>query len=471
MLLAALLASLAVVPPPIRWEPFELPAGTELRAELGRLTVPLDRAKPGAGSAELAFVRLRAGEGSLRAPIVYLAGGPGGSGVNVARNEYALPSLARLARVGDVILLDQRGVGMSTPRPFCRPETAADKRFVPPAEAMPRLLAATRACVAEWAAKGAGAGAFNNRESAADLDDLRRALGVPKVSLLGHSYGTFLALLAIRNHGDAIERAALISTAGPNHMRKMPLVLDTQLAKLSILAGVDMTAQLRRILAKLEREPMPVTITDRGRKEEVTVPIDADALRRILVLDIGDGNDFTVFPALLQTIEEGDPSILAWFAEKRYNQQGTVDLMYLGMRCSGGATASRDRDIALEARRSIFGDAQNGYFPGICAGLPPMDGGDAARGPLVSNVPVLFVSGTLDSNTPPYQAEELRWGMPRAQHLVVPHAGHEDLEPNDEVQQAIADFLAGQDVSDRRIALPPPRFRSVEEAKKERSRP
>jgi hypothetical protein len=60
--------------------------------------------------------------------------------------------------------------------------------------------------------------------------------------------------------------------------------------------------------------------------------------------------------------------------------------------------------------------------------------------------------------------------MPHAAHLIVENAGHEDLEPNEEVQAVIGDYLAGKDVSASRVALPPPRFRSVEEAKKERRR-
>lgn len=83
---------------------------------------------------------------------------------------------------------------------------------------------------------------------------------------------------------------------------------------------------------------------------------------------------------------------------------------------------------------------------------------------------MLFVSGTLDSNTPPYQAEEVRWGLPRAMHLIVPNAGHEDLEPNGDVQGVIADFFAGKDVSSRRVAMPVPDFKSVDEAKRERRR-
>ncbi|HVG23095.1 MAG TPA: hypothetical protein VND45_02975, partial [Thermoanaerobaculia bacterium] len=88
----------------INWQPFELPAAApeQLQAQMGRLTVPLRRDRPNAGAVELAFVRLRAG--GTGAPIVYLAGGPGGSGIGAARNPYALPSLTKLARQADLIL-------------------------------------------------------------------------------------------------------------------------------------------------------------------------------------------------------------------------------------------------------------------------------------------------------------------------------------------------------------------------------
>ena len=477
-----LVASLSAIADPIRWEPFELPGGSgALRAQLGRLTVPLNRARPG-GSAEIVFVRLQAGEGRPGAPIVYLEGGPGGSGIAIARHPASLAGVARLAEIADVILLDQRGVGMSTPRAVCRPSAPLEihERLGDRNAILARIEKNTRACVEEWTAKGVDVSGFTNRQSAADLEDLRKALGVPKISLFGFSYGTHLALAAIRDFGRNIERAVLVGTEGPNHTRKLPSTLDTQLAKLSLLAArdasigrevPDLPALLARVLAKLEKEPMPVTITDRAQKKEVQVAIGADALRYILITDIGDGNDFTVLPALLLSIERGDPSILAWFVEKRYNRiTGGTDLMQIGMECSSGATANRDRQIGRESETSLFGNAMNFPYPEVCAAFPPVDLGDAFRGPLVSDVPILFISGTLDSNTPPFQAEELRWGMPRAVHLIVPNAGHEDTLPNAEVQSAIRDFFAGKDVSGRHIALPTPDFASVEEAKKQRRR-
>jgi fermentation-respiration switch protein FrsA (DUF1100 family) len=83
---------------------------------------------------------------------------------------------------------------------------------------------------------------------------------------------------------------------------------------------------------------------------------------------------------------------------------------------------------------------------------------------LWSTLPALFISGTLDTNTPPFQAEEVRWGFPNSVHLIVENGGHETL-PSSEVQTVIADFFKGQDVKGRTVSFERTRFLSVEEAK------
>ena len=86
------------------------------------------------------------------------------------------------------------------------------------------------------------------------------------------------------------------------------------------------------------------------------------------------------------------------------------------------------------------------------------DLGREYRAPLVSDVRTLLLSGSLDWNTPPYQAERLRWGMPNATHISVENAGHEQVLPQPKIQQAIFRFLRGEDVSDVHVSLPPLRF-------------
>ena len=91
-------------------------------------------------------------------------------------------------------------------------------------------------------------------------------------------------------------------------------------------------------------------------------------------------------------------------------------------------------------------------------------GKDGYRDRIYCSVPTLFLSGSFDGNAPPFQAEEVRWGFPSGTHLVVANGWH-DLLPVPEVQQVVIDFLAGRDVSGRRLSGPPIRFLPVDVAK------
>ena len=91
----------------------------------------------------------------------------------------------------------------------------------------------------ELRAKGIDLAAYNTEASADDLEDLRIALGVPKISLFGFSYGTHLGLAAIRRHPSSIDRVILAGTEGPDDSQKYPHTFDLQLARLAQLEGVD----------------------------------------------------------------------------------------------------------------------------------------------------------------------------------------------------------------------------------------
>jgi pimeloyl-ACP methyl ester carboxylesterase len=99
------------------------------------------------------------------------------------------------------------------------------------------------------------------------------------------------------------------------------------------------------------------------------------------------------------------------------------------------------------------------------------DLGDDFRSPLVSDVRALLLSGTLDWNTPPFQAEQLRWGMPNATHLVVRNAGHEQVTTHPEIAGAIRRFLRGEDVSDVDASWPDLQWVPLEGYDPERSHP
>ncbi|MEY2242102.1 alpha/beta hydrolase [Streptomyces sp. BF23-18] len=157
--------------------------------QCGKITVPLDYARPGRGTLDLALARYRA-TGRSRGSVVLNFGGPGGAGV---------PGLAAagkdfmgLTNGYDVVTFDPRGVGRSSP--------------VSCGDGVDEIFGATAAGTDVQAAlkavkKAAGTCARNSGpvlphigtvDAARDLDVMRQALGDKKLNYLGFSYGTRL---------------------------------------------------------------------------------------------------------------------------------------------------------------------------------------------------------------------------------------------------------------------------------------
>jgi pimeloyl-ACP methyl ester carboxylesterase len=233
----------------------------------------------------------------------------------------------------------------------------------------------------------------------------------------------------------------------------------------------DLVALLERVLAKLDAEPMSVPLDDPKSGKRVEVPVGSWGLRMILLRDLGDASDLPVFPRLLWSIDQGDGSVLSWFVRKR--APGALRANGMGALVDGasGATPGRLALIRDQAERSLFGRAVNFPFPQVNEVWKPLDLGDAYRAPLVSSVRTLLLSGSLDWNCPPQQAEEIRWGFANATHLIVENAGHEQILPHPDVQRAVLRFLRGEDVSGTRAAWPKMKFVPLEGADPQATHP
>lgn len=454
--------------PPIKFEPtiVEVDGIGKVPAELGRFTVLEDRSKLQGRRIELVFARLKSTAATPGAPIVYLDGGPGGSGIGIARvpEYYRLFDAMRAA--GDVILLSQRGTGFSSPRLACRGDgTPAPLDLFRSADRMAEVLGPrAAACAAELRAKGIDLSAYTTVASADDLEDLRLALGVPKISLFGFSYGTHLALAAVRRHSASIERLILAGTEGPDHSQKLPHTYDLQLARLDALESRSTKAPkpglvetTRALLKALQAAPIQVEVKLPGQAASASLTIGVEGLQYLLRRDIGDTNDTANLIALIRDASRGDYGMLARYAGRRFAElSGGSALMGTAMDCASGVSAERQAAITREVPGSLLGRMTNFPFPDVCEllKLPALPA--EFRTPVVSTRPALFISGSLDSNTPPYQAEQVRWGFPSSIHVIVENAGHESTLPLPEVQKLMVDFLMGGDVSGRRVVAPSP---------------
>ena len=445
-----------------------LPGPRTIEAEEGRLRVPVRHADPGADSIEIHFVRFKSTSENPGPPIVYLAGGPGGSGtLSSAGDRFDVFQALRAA--GDVIALDQRGVYLTDPylvcpdswsHPLDQPTTVANLR-----QASGPFL---DACYAHWS-DSVDVQAFNTRESAADLDDLRAALGAERLVLWGISYGTHLALAYIRQFPDRVAAAMLAGVEGPDHTYKLPANLDRVLFRVDSAMQADprlravvrdFLGQLRTLLARLDVEPVRLPFVDPDTGDSLTVVLGADDLRRGIFGELGEREDIVRFPARIIPILRGDLSAIVPLVVR--SRRGIRELaMTVAMDCSSGASAERLALIEAQAAMAILGDAGNMGLRASCAHWPVEDVGDAYRSPVASDVPVLFISGSLDIKTPPSNANEVRQGFPNSHHLIIDGGSHDDdlFLSSPVILETMLAFLRGESVLPERVVLPPIRFK------------
>lgn len=461
--------------PRLTFEPhvFEPRSADPQAARIGRLVVPQNRSRPGSPNIELVFVELPSTAEVPGPPIVYLAGGPGGSGIDAGRgSRFRL--FDALRRVGDVILLDQRGTGRSTPP---EPEECPVVRKYPfdqPLELEPYLDLVEevgRSCRRYWEEQhGVDLSAYTTVESAADLEALRQALGAEKVDLLAISYGTHLALAYMRRHPERVRQAVLAGVEGPDDTVKLPGQFEKQLERLERLIAAEPAAEpgtvrgrIERVLDGLDRQPVTLRITDvEGPDTEELLVVGRREVAAATMDLLRDPATMMQVPRIFRRLEAGDYTDLAGALMGMRTIEG-LDAMPEAMDAASGISRERLRRLGSEDATTLLGSGLLTANVALARGLGVPDLGPRFREPVVSDVPTLFVSGSLDGRTPPSNALAVMQGFAAARHLIVENGGHGDdlLIATPELETAIVDFFAGRDRSLPRIALPAPRLSDV----------
>ena len=457
---ARLLLLLFLLPAPspaISWEDRPYRTRTtptvDFPLQAARLAAPENPSAPDGVQVELAVFRLATANPRPASPVVYLHGGPGGSSLEHLESPDFQAVFTAFQRESDVILFDQRGCGQSQPSllpagvPRMREDTLTSR-----ASFLAYLDEASRLVRDRLQAAGHDPRQYTLPQSVADLERLRQALGVEKISLFGHSYGAQLAQEYVRRHPDAVDRVILAGARGMDTTRKLPAEADEFLGRIAELARADATvgakfpdllATLERVLAKLDRKPVAVELE--GAEGRYTLRVGGDALRFILAkFYLNDPDNFRYLPKLLDELDAGRRPWSLVFNLMQM-QRGAVSFAWFTTDAASGVTGPRAELIRRQAAQARLREAMNFPFPDINRtwGIPDL--GDDFRAPVRSDTPVLFVAGTLDGITPVAQSREIMRGFSAARLLVVENGGHNSMFRAPGVAEAMAGFVAGRE--------------------------
>lgn len=448
---------------PLRFAPT---GGEPVDAMAGSLTVPERWGRRSGKTIEIHYVRFPSTGPKPGAPIVYLAGGPGGSGIEAAKGpRFAL--FMAMREFGDVIALDQRGAGASDHTPECVSDVVIPaERRVASAEERTLLRKAAEECAAFWRAAGHDIAGYTTAESARDLEALRRHLGAKKLTLWGISYGTHLALAAARNMGPKIDRLVLASVEGLDQTVKLPSETDAYFGRLQAAidqepaakaAYPDAKALIRRVHAALDAEPVMLTV--KTRSGDAKLLLTREVMQRVASALIADPDSASRLLMLYLAADQKffDPigGVIG-----RFSTPGAPErfrLMPLAMDIASGVGAARTARIDKEAATALLGEALNYPMPQLDGALG-LDLGDTFRTLPKSAAPALVLMGTLDGRTYPDEQRAAVKGLARAQIVTVVNAGHNLLTASPDVTEAIRRFMRGEPAAGASITVPAPRF-------------
>lgn len=208
---------------PVTWHTCQRDPDDEEGAALDRagarcteLNVPLDYAHPGGRTVTLALSMVAASDTAHRiGPLIFNLGGPG-----VPVFGRVVDAAAAMGATGarfDLIGLDPRFTGRSSPVD-CQWQSSWIPRSAGTSVAsFARVTALSARLATQCAARHADVLPFASSAAIArDLDVVRGALGAPKLSYLGYSYGGYIGALYTQLFPERADRIVFDSTIDPD---------------------------------------------------------------------------------------------------------------------------------------------------------------------------------------------------------------------------------------------------------------
>lgn len=450
---------------------FETMDGIKTAAFSGFLQVPENRANPASRKISIHYVRFPATGNQPGSPIVYLSGGPGGSGISTAKYpNFRFPLFMALREFGDVIALDQRGTGLSKDTPVCQSRQVTQMNQLQTEDEITALYKlAAKECMAFWQQAGVDILGYNTVENVHDLNALRQHLHAEKVTLWGISYGSHLALAALKLLPNEIDKVVIASAEGLNQTVKLPAQTDAYFERLQQAIDTqpnaaeqypDIKALIKRVHAKLELQPLAVKLV---QKDGTTLDFLFQKLHLQALASgmISDPHRFVgVLLKLYNSLDTGNLDMLNAVLARGYFNDNRIsfEAMPFAMDIASGITDERLKQVQEQAKTSLLGLALNFPMPQLNRQVPNLDLGDAFRANPTSSVPTLLLSGTLDGRTYLESQYEATAGLTKLQTVTVQNAGHNLFMSSADITLVIKEFLAGKPLSHTTITVELPDF-------------
>lgn len=406
------------------------PGGTRHRnLECGWFEVPEDYSDPEGKKITLFIGRFKAaGNKAEEDPLILIEGGPGGA----PSESFIFPGRGfdKIQQQRDIYLIDQRGTGKSNP---LRCPTLSEFAFDFSAEKIRELA---RECLTQLPGEPEF---YTTSVAVKDLDRVRQALGYKHWNIYGVSYGSRVAQHYLRRFPEATRAVILDGVVYPSLNLGPDIALQSQRALRQLIERCaesekcsqqypDLEGGINRLFAQLKNSPLTVAVNNfsTGRKETmeftefhlvavVRFALYSPASAAILPVMLHEAYANNNFEPLARNALEYSAAIETAISIGMHNSVVcTEDIPFID-ESTLNKTALQNTYMGTEAIDSMLAMCE--VWPG---GVLDKD----FKLPVVSDKPVLLLSGGADPITPPDYAEKAAEQLSNSKHIVVPGHGH-----------------------------------------------
>jgi len=260
-------------------ERIQLKAGGFFNAERGMMFVPLNRERQNSDVIAVEVYRFRRSKKANpeTPPIFFLHGGPSFNGLEKSFEKLGTfeERWQHYLDISDLVVVSQRGIGPSKPTTII--ETT--RKLIPLDQSYDEKKA-----VAEyqqilerekiiWEDLGLDLSGFTVIEAAADVNDVRQALGYSKIVVWGGSFGSHWGMTLMRYFPEIVERAIFRGMEGPDHTYDHPghalnvykrIAAEAESAPelKNFIPEGGLIKTIETVIKRIKKEPIKITITN-----------------------------------------------------------------------------------------------------------------------------------------------------------------------------------------------------------------
>ncbi len=423
--------------------PVEVPDGLVEGKDIkcGYLTVPEEHANPGGPTIQLAVAVLPSTSANPAPdPLFMNQGGPGGSTLDyfVQAMNGALGEQIRETR--DIVLMEQRGTLYSEPALVCTELTQGKGSEIQQDLTVDQERTLERsemaACRKRLTNEGINLSAFDSVENAADVNDLRVALGYDQINFYGVSYGTMLGQHYMRDFPETL-RSVILDGVVPLALNYIPQIPSTGQRVFDLMfqtcaadpgcsaAYPNLESEFYETVQNLNANPATVSMTDPTTLKTYDAVLTGDRYVYLIFYLFYVTPILPQIPSIIHDAYNGTFDTLGYIAPYLIFDYTMADAMYYATICAEDADMNaNEADTtginpaivpALDFVQSTIAD---------CAMWNVQPLGSYVDNPIVTDIPTLLLSGEFDPITPPRFAAMVAENIKGSYSYTVPAVGH-----------------------------------------------